>query len=866
MLQAAAGFGKSFLASEIGATFQYRQVVDCAVVRDAPALARAIVSAIAELVDRAGEVAHEQFATIDDPHQAIALAERLWRELDGEGILVFENAELLTADAERLDLMRRLMQTIPSRRTFMFCTRVRLAGITGRLGPDEVVAFSEDDLRFTEDEVSALLDPMVLTPRQRRRLMAVSGGWPIALRLFGHIALERDADGALDALETLDNQTLAAYVLEQILPSLDAPVQRGMLVSAALPEPTEADIRTYFGPGAWEVLDALRDPGRAPFVAWHTGGRIDVHPLIGTALRSRQPDDARAIVLATAEGYEASGERVRAAQLYFYLGDQFSAARALGPLEGYLIGHPPPAIGALLSSLDRKTLLAFPNVWQAAINYRAFRLDPEEWRAEALEMWRSLTEADGVVTWCGVAFNLGSCYNNVGRHEDVEALLRQLEDRFPGDPLVGVTLKMARTWVAVARGEMRDLPRALEEFAPLLADRSVRLYVDYDVTPRYERFVNGDLFADLRILLRSIEAGRSLHMKPLQVLTLIEAAFAAWFGGDDALLEQFTAELRALSDGNVEAGMRHFLDSVDGRGIEARIGGEKLNSRAYDYLIAASRSATVAEGRRLAAAALSTADEARQPAYQALARIALAILDPAQAEHWTNDARRVLAPVHLPALQHAFEAFAAKAPDLGVLTQFVRRYRALVDVETGVLVRLLDGTVTRAGAPVTFSERARDLIMLLASERRVFAVSELADALWPDSEGDRATNALRVSINRLRRALAAESVRSVPGGYVLAPEVEVDVTRLQEFVSRVEADMELAAIERARLATAFEETAPERLGHLDDPLKFAALRERIARLRARIGAVLAAGESSAVNDEAGGPRRRSWDARSKELR
>ncbi|GAB2686416.1 BTAD domain-containing putative transcriptional regulator [Nocardia thraciensis] len=78
--------------------------------------------------------------------------------------------------------------------------------------------------------------------------------------------------------------------------------------------------------------------------------------------------------------------------------------------------------------------------------------------------------------------------------------------------------------------------------------------------------------------------------------------------------------------------------------------------------------------------------------------------------------------------------------------------------------------------------RLRVLLVRLALDAgRMVPVDVLADCVWPDGDGpaDRG-NALQSLISRLRRALPAEVLRSVPGGYLLeVPPGDVDALRFE---------------------------------------------------------------------------------------
>ena len=840
LLIAPAGFGKSSLMQEIVGNFERSEIVDCALADDVAALARRISLALAGLADRTEQVAREQVATIADAQEAVLLTERLWADLDCQGVIVFENTEIALQDNDRADLLRRLVRAPGTHRTIIVCSRVRLpAGFSGRLGPQEIVVVSEDELRFTKDEIDLLLDDVALSDRQLHRLYEVSRGWAIALRLFEHVAYDRDVDAAISALGNLDTETLQAYVVEQVIPSLDPDAYEALLACSAIPGASHLDLMTYFGARSDMIFAALKDAARTPFVAAGVDGAFDPHPLVRAALQAREASAMRDILLATANAYREAGNGIRAAQLFLYGGDQLAAARALGPVEAFLVDVVPPAVGAILSAFDKSTLVAFPSLWQAAINYRALRISPQEWLNEARHAWASLTDDDSVPTWCGVAMNLGNCYHNLGQHEQEAALLELIERRFANDAFATMTLKLARFWCDMYRARIDDFQPRMDELAPVLAIPYVKAMLQYDALAPFERFAIGDLVADQQLLVQAIESARGFETRVLLVLALVEAAFAAWFAGDEALFDRFCGEVREATDSSVEGGTRHFLDSIAGHGTAARFGSEKLNARAYVQLIAAGRATSAIEARRLAAAAVATADEAQVPAYQILARIALTVLD------FDSDGRRlaealdILLTARLPALRDATTAFARSEPELGILKAFVHRFQLIANKTDTIEVRLLESAVRRGGVDIALHERSRELLLQLASERRAFSTSELIDALWAESDADHAMNALRVAVNRLRRNLGSTTIVSTPGGYRLASDVTVDVFELSEMLRLYTAGADLDAQSRLRLTAAFDASSPSRIAHLAvSPIR-APLRREIANIHYRAGMLLA---------------------------
>ena len=109
-------------------------------------------------------------------------------------------------------------------------------------------------------------------------------------------------------------------------------------------------------------------------------------------------------------------------------------------------------------------------------------------------------------------------------------------------------------------------------------------------------------------------------------------------------------------------------------------------------------------------------------------------------------------------------------------------------VGTSVDIRLLGPLqVSDArGTPIEVpGERQRGLLAQLAvSYPRPVSSDRLADALWPQADHEQDTN-LQVVVSRLRKAIGAEHIETVPGGYRLeVPTGTIDIDRFRHSTER----------------------------------------------------------------------------------
>lgn len=107
-------------------------------------------------------------------------------------------------------------------------------------------------------------------------------------------------------------------------------------------------------------------------------------------------------------------------------------------------------------------------------------------------------------------------------------------------------------------------------------------------------------------------------------------------------------------------------------------------------------------------------------------------------------------------------------------------------MDDAVVIRLLGAFDVRVGAaPVPVLGRSRVVLAVLAlSANRPVSVDRLAECVWEDRTPQRVRGSLQTLIARLRAALGADRIETVPNGYRLrVPEGHVDVLRFQEVVA-----------------------------------------------------------------------------------
>ncbi|MBV8153641.1 MAG: hypothetical protein JOY98_04430 [Candidatus Eremiobacteraeota bacterium] len=95
-----------------------------------------------------------------------------------------------------------------------------------------------------------------------------------------------------------------------------------------------------------------------------------------------------------------------------------------------------------------------------------------------------------------------------------------------------------------------------------------------------------------------------------------------------------------------------------------------------------------------------------------------------------------------------------------------------------------NGTVLLGEDVLDLPEGTTALLVALGSARKPLTREELCDMLWPESDGDAASTALKMSVHRARVRLGDPSyLRTARGSYFLGPNVTVDLGDIDELTS-----------------------------------------------------------------------------------
>lgn len=300
-------------------------------------------------------------------------AETVLRALEAmsPGVLVLDEFDVVR-DGAVLAEVGELLRQLPPEVTVMVAGRGEPAIPFARLSAaEEVATIGYGALRLSPAESEALFSAVARRPLQAEQLdkvVARTQGWPVAVRLAG-LQL-RDASDPAVALEavTTDCAWIAAYVEEELLSGISAPVRR-LLCQGALVDRLTPELCAALTAEPCPASTFAQMIGHDGLLVGDRGGGYRLHPLVAEVLRTRLARDEPAAYAAghgrvaryfESEGdlpaarrhFEAAGERERAFEIaareaieHLRTGTAGAAPRRFGQLRALTVvdGDDPPA-------------------------------------------------------------------------------------------------------------------------------------------------------------------------------------------------------------------------------------------------------------------------------------------------------------------------------------------------------------------------------------------------------------------------------------------------------------------------------------------------------------------------------------------
>jgi len=776
---APAGFGKTTLAQQFAATFVNDAVCDCSDVPDVAEFGRRLIQSLAQHDPQRGAgPALEQVPAIGTVDDFPAVAVSAWSRASAPAVVLFENGECLADIPLVGPLLRRLI--LGHRRAIVICARREIPLPFGHgVGPGDVAMIGASELAFTRAEANLLLGEIAESDLDRA--MALTDGWPLALSMIARMCRGEQLSAVLERVGARRTEELNQYLMTQFVDHLEPAALETLVASAAIPQPTVGEISAALGRDCSRTLAELRTTLPLALVA----DKIELHPLLRAMLRERFARRGTQIVRETIHSAERARDHTRTAELYLALGEHRAAAAEVQDVGPYLLSTPSRRVSSVVASLDDRILMDFPMLWCSAMLYRGYAIPPEEGLREASAIWARLDPAGTSSTRTSVASCVLNAYTNMGRCAEAAAFLAEFERTTrPEDREAAVLAKLWGAALKSLAGRYTALEEITRELAPVLAASHLThaFYLCEVLAPMYRTL--GQRSVEYRTLERGIELGAGSDIATYSVIP-IEAAFGAWFAGEDAEFARYLAQIEAKITPSIVRGHRFFIACARGNGLTAQFGYETLKARAEGLLIAVGLAANIFDARELARRAVDAADAGAEPFFRALARLAWAEVDAENSVSLRLDAQHIGASVEAPVFRSAVDAVVTGQPNVGMLAPFIARFVQFSGREPPIELRLFDGVLSTDHKIVPLAESEYVLLAGLAREDRWHSGPELAAELFPELDESAALNRVYVCLHRFRKRFG-ESTIVLAGrhGYRLAPELSVDVWEVTRLLSR----------------------------------------------------------------------------------
>jgi DNA-binding SARP family transcriptional activator/ATP/maltotriose-dependent transcriptional regulator MalT len=847
-LVAPAGFGKSTFVRQLldGAAFA---VCDCRGVSSDVDLARRLLPALAdENPERAANLSQTE-AMLGDGHASAAdrvgVALAAWRvRPPGASAFVFENTEDAIADPGARELLAKLLASRTDGRTIVVCSRESLRMHLSRFAPPhQILSLRASDLAFSMEEIDAIFRPTRASAECVVRVASISAGWPIAVLLLARFAHEGRLEPLLDKLDDVAYEELHEYLADQVLGDASPAVTDGLLASAGIPHASERDVRLALGDDA--AFDAfLAFTKTSPFVTRGADGTFAVHPLVASTLLERHPARADTLLAPAAAAYESAAEYQRAAEIHLGRGDQRAAADALEHIEVIDEG---PQIGyaRVLASLDRDIVLRHSRLWSVTALARTFSVDSRLLHDEVESMWAKLPPDAPAMERIHLYVFRVLMLSYVGEYESALALVDEFRAQIAAPDVpqtrMHAWLLYLRSLMTARLGRTKEAEFDLEAAWPFINGMPLMAGGTLVTLGADVARVRGDRASERERIERAIEYARSTGFGNFVAFYEAEAAFGAWFAGDDTDFVQHAFALEAVVEREGVRGFAFFTACARGHAAEPQPA-DQTKWIALGYLIAAANAGDPATALRYADVARETASSSRSPFYQVLAALAVAELNPARRSALRAEAAALAARIDAVELHEAIDAL-ARGEHGGFLEPFVRRYRGDAGAEAprgGLLVELVTGRVVRDGQVIALAEREHALLTAVAMRAEALSRDRLTDLLWPDLGESAARNAFHVCLHRLKSRLGDDNVVvRTRDGYRLGSEVRVDLWEIDRGLATLRTDGALDARQAAGLREAYDRLRASRPPKFEGWEWFEQTERHLRELRCEVAQALA---------------------------
>lgn len=696
---------------------------------------------------------------------------------DTPACIVVDAAEHADDDALRA-LLVHLLQTRPAEGHLVLCTRREplTFRFTDLVRPDQLAVFRRADLELTFSEVKARVPSgHKVAYSTLYDIYALTHGWPVPVASL----IATHARGALKAGHRNPNDPalydLLDWVDREVIAVLPRVTQHTLLRCVACPDLAPSDFDEQFiDPNTRPDRRLLRN---AQYADLGDGGEIRVQPLIAFAIRARYAEQLTAVGLEEAAWLLERDQPMRAVRTLVCIGE-FERAAEIVDEYGFesmrdLAGFAYPALaleqyGEALPTFDR-----YPSLWLCLLPSRVHVVASVELAREGTRLLQMHGAYLDRQLRCWIRAMVAALLADAGDLAAAERCAVQLgEHESCDDSDVAISLDVARMYVDVARGRSQS---AYERWG--------RVDAYFERSPVWRSFHLrcgarakvglGDVRGGIDAMQATLAAVRLGGCPSLSVFGAMYAAVLSWWRADEVDFRRFRREFADLVARYDAPLLWNALSALYGREFDELAPVPEF----HDALAAIVLAADCTEVKRREASvdrAISAADLRADLALRIAARFVAAICSVRATDTFLMEAIDLANSLDSTPLQESLAAYRAGGSPIGALQPLVDHVRRAGDdavaplvtdtarivpvrkAEQTLVVDVASGEILRGQEAVKTSEGTSQLLMLLAvygeANRDV-----IADAIWPDLEGDGAANALKMCVHRARTQLEESS-------------------------------------------------------------------------------------------------------------
>ena len=293
--------------------------------------------------------------------------------------------------------------------------------------------------------------------------------------------------------------------------------------------------------------------------------------------------------------------------------------------------------------------------------------------------------------------------------------------------------------------------------------------------------VNGARAEERAALETSVQLGLSTRLPIPACAAAMDAAFGAWFAGEDALAMRYAGIVEDNMVPSVQDGCVLMVHALNERFDLVKPMNAKNKVRAYTFTIAAGTVPDPTRAMQFALQAVAAADQSNQPFARIAARVALSCAQPERSHEWLAEAVEISKATDAPRLKRDTKLVARGDATGTMFATLISRFKCKespAPSREALKFHIMSGILERPEGAVTLTGRELEVMAFLS--------------LRP----------LKVYISRLRKRLGRyTSIRSSAHGYAIDGAIEVDLVAVDGVLRNIRHAVRAGACDGAELQT-----------------------------------------------------------------